>query len=167
VDEADADLYATRRRGPMKQMLDEVAAIIDQPVKVVLHSSYSDYLKDMQSYNIQEEPDMYANNKADQIIRDQMEQKRVDEEVALKLALLEVLGDDDFTDGTVFKFDKVFVTDGKVYAYAVIKANGLWYTTGPKSPKGYSWEEFLLWLVGGIPATQLTLMVPASLESEV
>jgi hypothetical protein len=46
-------------------------------------------------------------------------------------------------DGNVITFMKQFAAGGIVYSYAALKAKGLWYTTGPKSPKGYTWDELL------------------------
>jgi hypothetical protein len=46
-------------------------------------------------------------------------------------------------NGNIISFHKQFSGGGTVYSYAAIKAAGLWYTTGPKSPKGYSWDELL------------------------
>jgi len=44
------------------------------------------------------------------------------------------------------------VTAGAVFNYAAIRVNGIWYTTGPKSPKGYPWEELLSWLDDPVPS---------------
>lgn len=33
----------------------------------------------------------------------------------------------------------------KYYTYAAIKINGLWFSTGPKAPKGYSNDEMVRW----------------------
>jgi hypothetical protein len=96
---------------------------------------------------------------ADLEVARHVRQKKIDAEVADKLRLIEVHGEDTYRDGTVFKFSKKFVEGGDSYTYAVIKANGKWYTTGPKSPKGYDWDEFILWLVSGIPTFVLVPMV--------
>lgn len=68
-------------------------------------------------------------------------------------------GEDNFEDGTIIQFDKVFPRGTRVYKYAAIKTihfedkygNNqepveLWYTTGPMSPKGYTWEELTQWM---------------------
>lgn len=48
----------------------------------------------------------------------------------------------------VLWFERRFGGRGKVYTYAVVKAgDGLWYTTGPQSPKGYTWDQFVTWLM--------------------
>lgn len=52
-----------------------------------------------------------------------------------------VLPEDDFEDGAVIQFEKTF-TSG-TYQYAAIKAKGLWYTTGPLSPKAYTWDRLI------------------------
>lgn len=42
-------------------------------------------------------------------------------------------------------FRKQFHEGGRVYDYVAIRAGSedLWYTSGPKSPKGYTWEQLL------------------------
>jgi hypothetical protein len=51
--------------------------------------------------------------------------------------------------GTVIQFAMQFQLHSTVYDYAAIKAgDGLWYTTGPRSPKGYTWDELLDWMEG-------------------
>lgn len=70
---------------------------------------------------------------------------------------------DEVTDGEegvdlvpVVYFKKQFEGSDKVYDYVVLRArDGLWYTTGPRTPKGYSWHELLLWLMETSPDHQL------------
>ena len=57
-----------------------------------------------------------------------------------KLAAFDRFGEDDFEDETVIRFDYKFRLSPKLYSYAAIKSSGLWYTTGPKSPKAYEVE---------------------------
>jgi hypothetical protein len=64
----------------------------------------------------------------------------------LRLALLPAEPDTDPDDGTVLWFVKTF-GGFQEYTYAVVKAgDGLWYTTGPRSPKGYTWDELIEWI---------------------
>jgi len=88
----------------------------------------------------------------------------------------ERFGPDDYPNGAVIVFDKVFTPGGRVYNYAAIKtihANTsdytgrvghfeLWYTTGPKSPKGYTWDELIKWMGDGVEeifyVTEMTTM---------
>lgn len=49
-------------------------------------------------------------------------------------------------EGSVIKFKVRFQPGGTKYSYAAIRAKNLWYTTGPYSPKGYTWDELLCWL---------------------
>lgn len=49
-------------------------------------------------------------------------------------------------DGTVIAFRARFNQGGRWYDYAAIRANGLWSTTGPRSPKSYSWADLVPWL---------------------
>lgn len=67
-----------------------------------------------------------------------------------KLAKLDRFGEEDpFDDGAVIQFEKQF-GNGRLYSYAAIRADGLWYTTGPRSPKGYTWEDFTQFLADGV-----------------
>lgn len=49
-------------------------------------------------------------------------------------------------EGSVVKFRAQFHPGGVKYRYAAIHAGHLWYTTGPNSPMGYTWDEFTHWL---------------------
>lgn len=57
--------------------------------------------------------------------------------------------------GTVIRFDMRFEGPfSKAYDYAAIRAgDGLWYTTGPRSPKGYN--ELLDWMEGNTGVFQV------------
>lgn len=68
-------------------------------------------------------------------------------------------GEDDFEEGAVIVFNKVFheyrgqklYKPSKPYFYAAIKdPNGLWSTTGPKAPKSYTWTELTRWMGEGV-----------------
>jgi hypothetical protein len=53
-------------------------------------------------------------------------------------------------DANVIWFVKRFSDGGRPYTYAAVKANdGLWYTTGPRAPKGYTWERLITWIQEG------------------
>jgi hypothetical protein len=67
----------------------------------------------------------------------------------LRADAMKALGEDEWEDGTVLFFKKRFSPTGKEYDYAVLKTDGLWYTTGPRSPKGYNWEELIGWMLQG------------------
>lgn len=58
---------------------------------------------------------------------------------------LDRYGEDDWEDGVVIRFDYQFQGHGTVYSYAAIKSNGLWYSTGPRAPKAYKWDELTSW----------------------
>jgi hypothetical protein len=75
-----------------------------------------------------------------------------------QLAELDRYGDDPFEDGDVLVFHKTFTHvdawDGrtrtsKPYFYAATRASGLWNTTGPKSPKAYTWYDLRKWIDDG------------------
>jgi hypothetical protein len=48
----------------------------------------------------------------------------------------------------VVTFKKRFYQGGKWYGYAATYTpdTDKWYTTGPKSPKGFTWEELVKWM---------------------
>jgi hypothetical protein len=52
-------------------------------------------------------------------------------------------------EGPYIVFTKVFPNGNRRYTYAAARAGGrggLWYTTGPRSPKGYTWEKLYEWI---------------------
>jgi hypothetical protein len=69
-------------------------------------------------------------------------------ELALaKLAELSAYGEDNFEEGAVIRFTYIFRPHGTEYSYAAIKCNNLWYTTGPRAPKAYTWEDLVAWWI--------------------
>lgn len=65
----------------------------------------------------------------------------------------------------VVYFIHQFKNSDKKYQYAALKCtDGLWYTTGPKSPKGYTWHELLLWLLESSHDTKLPPIVSSYIE---
>jgi hypothetical protein len=101
--------------------------------------------------------DVDASLDADAALAAEVQKKRVEAELELKRSILSGLGDD-LVDGTIVQFWKQFAVGGREYMYAAIRADGKWYTTGPKSPKGYTWEEFTLWLASGIPVSNFLVV---------
>ena len=51
----------------------------------------------------------------------------------------------DHEDGTVIAFRVQFMAGGNWYEYAAIRVSGAWFTTGPRTPKAYTWEELTGW----------------------
>ena len=86
-------------------------------------------------------------NKVD-IIDAQIERLMVERRQAAEAAAERVAryGDEPGADGSVITWRMRFQKGGVKYRYAAIKADGLWYTTGPNSPKGYTWDELTAWL---------------------
>lgn len=61
---------------------------------------------------------------------------------------------DDPDGALVVWFTHQFNGRGKRYTYSAVKAgDGLWYTTGPSSPKGYTWAQLIDWVMGDADAT--------------
>ena len=68
-----------------------------------------------------------------------------------QLALLEIWPDEDpFEDGTTLEFVKVFPNSTKEYPYRALRADGLWYLTGERSPNRITWEAFVNWAGVGV-----------------
>lgn len=56
----------------------------------------------------------------------------------------------------VIFFQKTFNGAGRKYDYCAIRArNGRWNTTGPRSPKDYSWDQLIRWIYDGSPNTTI------------
>lgn len=78
------------------------------------------------------------------------------ENLQLQLEASSQFGPDVYTEGAVIIFVKRFAIGGIAYQYAMIKARGLWYSTGPKAPKAYTWDDMVVWLTSGpVPTTEL------------
>lgn len=61
---------------------------------------------------------------------------------------------DDPDGALVVWFERKFNQGGRLYTYAAVKAgDGLWYTTGPRSPKGYTWDALMEWLDDDLTST--------------
>lgn len=58
--------------------------------------------------------------------------------------------EDPFPDGQVITFQKTFQGSSIEYMYAAVRADGLWNTTGPRSPKAYNWKQLITWLRGDV-----------------
>ncbi len=82
------------------------------------------------------------------------------------------VGEDPFEDGAVIVFDLQFVHDdgfedprvSRPYHYAAIRVNGRWNTTGPKSPKDYSWYELMKWIGENQTVDGVWFVKPTGLE---
>lgn len=46
----------------------------------------------------------------------------------------------------VIKFKRRFTPGGKKYTYAAIRTAQGWYTTGPRTPKAYAWQDLITWI---------------------
>jgi hypothetical protein len=80
--------------------------------------------------------------------------EEVEEEIARLESRRELLNyfgvDNDYKVGTVIRFDKRFMEEGKEYSYTAIKCPTGWYTSGPKSPRPYSWAKLVEFLSEGV-----------------
>lgn len=91
-----------------------------------------------------------------------LRERQAQAEVEKRLKLIEAYGEDCYPEGAVIRFKKQFAKDGKQYSYAAIKAEGKWYTTGYNAPKGFNWDEFVIWLVSmGISVQTVEKMIPS------
>jgi hypothetical protein len=81
-------------------------------------------------------------------------QRLADEEDKKSYWIAEHYGEDIYETGNIIHWEMSFQyhgntklknPTGRVYQYAAIKADSLWFTTGPKSPKAYTWDELTTW----------------------
>lgn len=62
-------------------------------------------------------------------------------------------------DGTVIRFAKRFQRSGKIYTYAGIRADGLWYLSGKREQgQARTWDELVDFLSGGVPAEHFQVL---------
>jgi hypothetical protein len=73
-----------------------------------------------------------------------------------ELERLDSIPEEPDNDPAILYFEKRFANGGtdrrvKAYTYVAVKAgDGKWYTSGPRSPKGYTWEELWEFLSTGV-----------------
>lgn len=84
-------------------------------------------------------------------------QKQIDH-LYEEIRKLDAYPEDDLPDGSIISFDKTFGLHINVYNYAAIKVEGLWYLTGTKSPKAYTWDELVTWFTAEGAAYNLRLV---------
>lgn len=91
-------------------------------------------------------------NAMDPIERKREQARRTIERAEAQLARLDALPAEPILDGDpcpVIYFAKSF-GGSAYYDYAAIKASdGLWYTTGPRTPKGFTWDALIEWITDG------------------
>lgn len=89
--------------------------------------------------------------------------RRAEQQIDKILSLPEEPTTDDPDGALVIWFTRYFNPNrSKQYTYAAVKAgDGLWYTTGPQSPKGYTWDQLIDWL---LQDSQVTVWVAAGWE---
>lgn len=92
-------------------------------------------------------------SKREQLERRLERHRREAEILEARVAELEALPEEpQVEDGepNVIWFTKVFQNGHREFTYAAVKAgDGLWYTTGPNVPKGFSWESLIEWIYNG------------------
>lgn len=97
--------------------------------------------------NQEQETEMNRNDIERQMVALRRQLTRLEEQLE-KQSEFEALYDV-VDDGTVISFEYQFTDGGAIYSYAAIYTNGLWYTTGPRSPKGYTTNDLIRWLSEG------------------
>lgn len=89
----------------------------------------------------------------------EVRKRRVDREVAERLAKIAEYGEDNYPNETVVFFRKKFQGKDQSFSYAAIKANDYWYVTGVRmNGSALSWDDFVLTLVTDIPATDFKVL---------
>jgi hypothetical protein len=68
----------------------------------------------------------------------------------------------------VIWWDAKFPNGQRRFTYAAVRAdNGLWYTTGPHSPKGYSWADLIEWIAKQARPVDGIMWVASEWEPEI
>lgn len=68
--------------------------------------------------------------------------------------------EDPFVDGTTLIFQKSFPSNpDQKYSYSAVRADGLWYVTGARSPQGLTWDAFISWM--GLGVDEIFRVTPA------
>lgn len=62
---------------------------------------------------------------------------------------LDEFGEDDFDDEDVLMFKKRFSPISKLYTYAAVKAEGLWYVTGTRQRNPLTWKQLVEFISEG------------------
>ena len=82
--------------------------------------------------------------------------------IAGELARIESYPDEPTDEPAVIYWQTDFEHEGStVYDYAALRAgDGLWYTTGPRSPKGQTWDRLIDWIMeDAVPVDGLWIAV--------
>jgi hypothetical protein len=124
---------------------------------------WSDPLMDMSHVTSPQQAERYAQSALSQAERLEARTKRLRERADkfLEYAADErakrqnKFGNDIHPDNTVIRFRKRFPNGTVNYRYAAIKADGLWFTTGPKAPKGFTWEQLTTWMGDGVERIEI------------
>lgn len=83
------------------------------------------------------------------IERHRLEQERAERELA-RLESLPSEPEVEDSEPNVIWFTKTFQNGSREYTYAAVKcSDGLWYTSGPNTPKGYVWDRLVDWIFNG------------------
>lgn len=86
--------------------------------------------------------------------------KQAEREVTRRLAWIDAQGQDNYPDGTIFRFEKLFHSNKKPYDYVMIKKADVWYiSSGAATTGGRDWNELLLWLSEDNPEPTLIQLV--------
>lgn len=79
----------------------------------------------------------------------------------------EPVPEDEDDDTTVIAWDARFKGGTTIYSYAARKAaDGLWYTTGPRSEQGYSWSDLIIWIADTARPVDGMIWIATEFESE-
>jgi len=84
-------------------------------------------------------------------------EKRI-EQLQTELDNILRFGEDDWPNGTILYFEKRFNSGGRLYSYTALKCEvknynlegKVWYTSGPKAPGPYTWEQLSEFMSQGV-----------------
>jgi hypothetical protein len=105
-------------------------------------------------------------------VRDELRKRALDLTVQTRLAAIQEYGEDNYPDGTVVSFSKVFAGNPETtYTYAGIRIRDKWYITGNGGNTDLTWYEFLQFLTAPMAVTDFSVLTdftrPTVIKSDV
>lgn len=114
-----------------------------------MHKNMPKSLKDVGKKRMSEYDD---NRSVDEKVRDEVRKRREQAELDRKLDLLGEYNENDYPNGTVLRFEKVFESfsgSKEKRTIVALLSDNTWYTAGKASRSAYLWDDFVHFLVSG------------------
>jgi hypothetical protein len=90
-----------------------------------------------------------VNEYGDEDLRNELDRREKQALADKKMGMLDAYGEDVYTNGQVFTFNKRFGTSDVFYQYVVLRTNDVWYITGKDAGKQFTWKNLVLFCLSG------------------